>query len=90
MNNKKKLIEVCDECWTAACWYGEFMCQRAAEAGTVLIPVGILEQLSLEDFSYWSETKLVEVYGTVNPGKQGESIKGPKVRSHESFESFRD
>ena len=67
MRDKKKLIEVCDECWTAACWYGEFMCQKSQGAGTVLIPIGILEKLHLEDFSYWTETKLVAIYGVPDP-----------------------
>lgn len=64
--NKNKLIEVCDECRTASCWYGEFLCQKSGGAGTVLIPVGILERLELEDRDYWSEEKLLEVYGTID------------------------
>jgi hypothetical protein len=65
--NKKKLIEVCDECWQASCWYGEFLCDESMNAGTVLLPIGVLTRLALEHPSYWSETKLVEVYGTTDP-----------------------
>ena len=66
-----KLIQVCDACETAACWYHEFTCQGAQNAGTVLRPVGYLKKLAREHPEYWSATKFFEVYGTTTPDFSG-------------------
>ena len=64
---KDKKIEVCDKCNKASCWYGEFMCDEAQMAGTIKMPISKLKKLGLEDKSYWSNEKLLEVYGTNQP-----------------------
>jgi hypothetical protein len=56
-------VLVCNKCLTAACWYGEFMCQEAVTAGLKIMTVGELRKLDREHPEYWSDEKLVEVYG---------------------------
>lgn len=58
-----RFIEVCDKCSRASCWYGEFMCDESRHAGTKLVRKSALRKLKLEHFSYWSNKKLIEVYG---------------------------
>lgn len=60
---ENKLIEVCDQCLKASCWYGEFMCDYAQTAGTKKLPRKELKKLNLESPEYWSEKKLKEIYG---------------------------
>ena len=62
---KTKLIEVCDKCKRASCWYGEFMCDEAQNAGTIKLPISKLREFNYEDASYWSDEKLKEVYGVI-------------------------
>lgn len=69
--NPNKQIQVCDKCFRACCWYGEFMCDDAREAGTVLLPVKRLRKLHLEHSDYWSDKKFIEVYGTATPNFDG-------------------
>jgi hypothetical protein len=58
-----KIREVCDNCFKASCWYGEFMCDSADIAGTTFKTIDELKKLNLEDESYWSDEKLIEIYG---------------------------
>jgi hypothetical protein len=67
MKEDKKLIEVCDKCLRASCWYGYFMCDRSFEAGTILKTREELKGLNREHFSYWDDEYLEKVYGTKNP-----------------------
>ena len=69
--NPSKQIQVCDKCFRACCWYGEFMCEDAQTAGTVLFPVSRLRKLNLEHPDYWTAKKFEEVYGTANPDLSG-------------------
>lgn len=63
-----KIIEVCDKCFCASCWYGEFMCDRSVEAGTVKKTVKELRDLEPdEDEHYWKSEKMREVYGDSAP-----------------------
>ena len=62
-----KLIEVCDKCFTASCWYGEFMCDNSIQAGTTLKTVAELKNLNLEHKDNWSSKKLLEIYGNTVP-----------------------
>lgn len=66
--NDQKLIEVCSECKRASCWYGEFMCDGAKNASTIKMQISELRALDLESERFWSDEKLVEVYGSANPG----------------------
>ncbi len=56
-------VLVCDKCLTAACWYGEFMCDENKSAGTTVKTVGELRQPAREHWHFWSDEKLDEVYG---------------------------
>ena len=62
-----KLVEVCDRCLRACCWYGEFMCDYADSAGTKLLPIKELKKLNIEHEDYWSDEKMLEIYGDKNP-----------------------
>jgi hypothetical protein len=62
-----KLIEVCDSCFRACCWYGEFMCDNAKAAGTTLKTVSELRRLNLENKDYWSSDTLKDIYGDSAP-----------------------
>ena len=62
-----KKVEVCSACLTAACWYGEFMCEEAINAGTVVKTVKELRRLNRESPTYWTNAKFYEVYGTPKP-----------------------
>ena len=55
-----KLVEVCDNCLCACCWYGEFMCDDARSAGTVIKTVGELKKLNREHSEYWTDAKFSE------------------------------
>ena len=65
-----KLIEVCDKCHTASCYYGELMCGCAESAGTTIMTVGDLSKLNLEHSSNWAEDKLLRIYGIAGPELQ--------------------
>ncbi len=71
--DEEQLIEVCDACLTAACWYGEFMCQKAEHAGTILKTVAELRKLNAEHERYWSDAKLEEIYGCI-PDRKTDKI----------------
>ena len=62
-----KLVEVCDNCLCACCWYGEFMCDDARSAGTVIKTVGELKKLNREHSEYWTDAKFLKVYGIAHP-----------------------
>jgi hypothetical protein len=47
------LITVCDQCLTASCWHGVFMCQRSFAAGTIRVPRSDLARLNREHSDYW-------------------------------------
>lgn len=49
-----RLVTVCAECLTAACWQGEFMCENSRTAGTTERTVAHLRNLALEDPHYWN------------------------------------
>lgn len=51
------LITVCDNCFTAACWQGFFMCDENVDAGITKKTIGELAQLKLEHPDYWKTDK---------------------------------
>ena len=68
MNDKKRLVEVCDECGRACCYHGDtFMCWESTNAGTVKKTVEELDLANLEHEGYYSKEKMVEVYGEEAP-----------------------
>lgn len=62
-----KRIMVCSECLRAACYYGEFMCDGAIGAGTVIKTVGELRPLDLEHPDYWGVKAMIRIYGQSDP-----------------------
>ena len=60
--NDAKVL-VCDKCLRACCWYGEFMCDDAVQAGLKILTVGDLRKLDREHEDYWSDEKMINVYG---------------------------
>ena len=48
-------VAVCSECLRASCWWGEFYCDDYKTAGVVELPRWALEQLALEDPSFWKD-----------------------------------
>jgi len=51
-------VTVCDKCHRACCWQGEFMCDKARNAGTINVPVSLLRRLALESPDYWQRGRL--------------------------------
>jgi hypothetical protein len=70
-----KLVRVCDNCLTASCWYAEFMCQQAYEAGITLKTVAELKILNRENEDYWSDEYMETIYGSPTPFGYKEDIK---------------
>jgi hypothetical protein len=56
-------VLVCDKCLRASCWYGEFMCEDAISAGLRVLTVAQLRKLDLESKDFWTDEKMIEVYG---------------------------
>ena len=54
VKENKKMVEVCDKCLTACCWYGFFMCDDAKTAGTVFKSIDELRELKKEHECYWT------------------------------------
>jgi len=46
-------ITVCASCYTAACWHGEFYCDKYEHSYIVAIPIYYLEQYNAEHHDYW-------------------------------------
>jgi hypothetical protein len=68
MEKENKIIEVCDKCFQASCWYGEFMCCEADVAGTVKKTIKQLRKIKTgEHEDYWSDNKMKEIYGEEAP-----------------------
>ena len=47
-------ITVCSLCRSAACWQGEFMCDAAAAAATLDVPLDLLRREAREHPSWWN------------------------------------
>lgn len=62
-----KLIQVCDKCLTASCWYGEFMCDEARHACLTVMTIQDLRRLNLEHEENWSDEKMERIYGDPAP-----------------------
>jgi len=56
-------VLVCGKCLRAACWYGEFMCDNAVTADLKILSVGDLRKIDREHEDFWSDEKMIEVYG---------------------------
>lgn len=62
-----KRVMVCDKCLRAACYHGDFMCDDAPGAGTVIKTVGELRPLGLEHSDHWGAKTMTRIYGTSDP-----------------------
>ena len=62
-----KLVQVCDRCKKASCWYREFMCMDYFNAGIELKTVAELRQLNLENEDNWSDEKMDAMFGQPAP-----------------------
>ena len=62
-----KLIQVCDKCHRACCWYREFMCTDYFNAGIELKTVAELRVLNLEHEDNWSDEKMDKMFGHPAP-----------------------
>lgn len=67
-----KIIEVCDACHMACCWYGIFYCDDSRNAGTVKYTVSELRAMNGgkgtdENECYWSDEFMKDVYGEAAP-----------------------
>lgn len=51
--NDDYMVTVCDACFTAACWQGEFYCDSSKTAGVVKKSIKELRKLNLEHPEYW-------------------------------------
>lgn len=49
-----RLVTVCDQCWQACCFQGEFYCDEYRAAGTHQVRVSDLRKLNLESSDYWT------------------------------------
>lgn len=58
-------VTVCDKCFTASCWHGEFMCWDSKAAGTREMMASELDAIGYEHPSHYSREKLLEVCGVV-------------------------
>lgn len=56
-----RLVTVCDQCLTAACWHGEFRCERSTTAGTTKLTVAQLRALRREHPDHYSEEKIARI-----------------------------
>ena len=64
---ENKLVQVCDECHKASCWYKEFMCMDYLHAGVELKTVAELRVLDLENEDQWSDEKMLAMFGQPAP-----------------------
>lgn len=46
-------VTVCDSCRTASCWHGKFMCDRSSGAGTIDLPLSVLQAEAREHPENW-------------------------------------
>jgi hypothetical protein len=58
-------VTVCSECRCAACWHGEFLCERALVSGTVDVLASVLRREDREHRSNFAVAKLRKVCGVV-------------------------
>jgi hypothetical protein len=58
-------VEVCAVCFTASCWHGTLMCDKAETASTTRMTASKLHELGLEHPSNYSRARLLEVCGMV-------------------------
>lgn len=63
MDDDARVVTVCDECLTASCWHGEFMCDASKNAGIVEKTVGELNALKYEHPDNYSAEKCLKVTG---------------------------
>jgi len=64
---ENKLVQICDKCHKASCWYGEFMCVDYFNAGIELKTIAELRELDLEHEDNWGDEKMDAIFGQPAP-----------------------
>lgn len=60
----ERMITVCDNCLTASCWHGEFMCWETGSAGSVDVPASQLDKAKREHPDNYSPEKIALITGS--------------------------
>ena len=63
MTDAQRMVTVCDVCHRASCWHGVDLCDDAQMAGTVEVPVALLDQWGYENPKHYSVERVREVCG---------------------------
>ncbi len=63
MSDKERMVTVCNSCFRASCWHGEFMCEGNKSAGTKQVPVWQLDADGREHPDHYSGEKVRKVCG---------------------------
>lgn len=66
MKRRDYWVEVCSACRRASCWHGEFYCEKAKTAGTILVKASALRRERNERPSFFTKSKVREVCGVVH------------------------
>lgn len=67
--DERTLIQVCDACLTASCFYGEHTCEDAYQAGTTARTVAECRASGFEHPEDLPDAKLELIYGPTRNGK---------------------
>lgn len=59
----ERMVIVCSECRRASCWHGEWLCEDARNASTVVVSTRVLDAEANEARHHYGVKKLREVYG---------------------------
>lgn len=65
----ERTVTVCAECLRAACWHGEFYCDKFRTADLVEKTLPELRALNLEHPKYWEEGAGIDFRAGQNPNK---------------------
>lgn len=56
-DDPEEMILVCDSCFRACCWQGEFMCDHSYGAGVAYLSVNTLKKIEAEHEQYWKRDR---------------------------------
>lgn len=58
-------VTVCAACRCASCWHGEFLCEKAQNAGTVEVLASVLAAEKNEHRHHFSRRNVMRVCGAI-------------------------
>jgi len=64
--SKDYFVDVCDNCLTASCWHGEFLCDGSSNAGIKKVKASELLEKAKEHPDNFSIEKLMSVCGSID------------------------